>query len=260
MIPVLQQPSQPDKKLHLQEVSVAQCIGFSEVMPEHEETLITAFLNTIQLPEYYSDASTWTVADRYTAVFWYAMHTQADTYASVPYQCPHCQKEHHHTFDMRDIAAEYRSIQGASYREREFNGKTIQIHCLNGEDAEALQLMRLKRDEYAEDSPEYRAENAKIRVHEVIFRLILPNAQAADAKREESDRTEWVMGMPESQFKKLKALVDSCESEMMHGVPLALNNGKFSLKSPPHICPSGKGDASTRLHLPFRCVEFIPRI
>jgi len=260
MIPVFTLASDPQKKIHFREATVADVMDFTGIDEGHDEEVTTLFLNKIQLPENYVDSVTWTADDRRLALFWYWVNTSQDATVPISYECDHCGEKHTFLLNMNDLIAGYRPIQGKAEREIEFDGETITVHPLNGADMEALELKRLALEEIAaekgENSGEYRKKLAQIRLLQFLFSI----CDARDADRLKAMQ-EKVLKLPERKFVDLVEQTAEKLNEMEHGLKSEYVNGEIFLLTPPHKCPKkGKEDFSTRLRVPFRSNDYIPSI
>lgn len=255
-------PSNPAQQTVIREATTAETLDFCDVLVEHEEALTTKFLNTVQDKASYTDCAKWTAQDRRLGLFWYWIHTTEDTYVDLDFTCPHCKKVHNHQFDMRDLANEYQEIQGKAERELAFNDRRLLVAPLKGHHMETLENMRLGLSMHAKNSPDYLRLKAEIRLSTLLFQLSLSDDHEKDERKRAASLNNWVRELGETKFHQLQEKVDDLQTEMAHGLPSTIENGKIMLKSPKHVCPTLKEgkEVTTELLLPFRDYMRIPRI
>jgi hypothetical protein len=252
IIPAFSLPSNPIKNIQLREATVADAIDFADTHEDHNEEVVTLFLNRIQHKETFYDAKLWTAEDRSLALYWYWMHTTKDTELPLTYNCSFCGKSHTWLMDMRVIGENYRPIQGKPERDIECGGKKMTVHCLTGADMEALELGVLALTAIAEEhgtaSAEYRKEAARLKLQRFLKLL-----RADEAMEKE------ILSMTSSDFSALVDQVAISLESMKHGLPdLQYDNHECYFLTPPHKCPEKEGE--TRLRVPFRMQDYIPRL
>ncbi|MFA0012119.1 hypothetical protein AB4391_02035 [Vibrio lentus] len=258
-------PSKPIQQVLIREASTAETLDFCDVLPEHEESLTTKFLNTIQDKEAFTNCLDWTAEDRRLALFWYWIHTTEDTYVSLDYDCPHCKQPHTHEFDMRDLAEGYEEIQGLASRDLEFEGRKLIISPRTGKHMEELENMRLALMIEQEGSPAAVRKQADIRFQKLKFALHMADDHEDNARRREANLHNWLRELPETKYQALQNKVREILESMTHGLPSKImDDGKIMLRSPSHVCPTIKAkenkEVTTELLLPFRNYSRIPRV
>ncbi|KIF50977.1 hypothetical protein [Vibrio owensii] len=258
-------PSKPIQQVLIREATTAETLDFCDVLPEHEESLTTKFLNTIQDKESFTDCQQWTAEDRRLALFWYWIHTTDDTFVSLDYECPHCQEMHTNEFDLRDLAEGYQEIEGMASRDLSFEGRKLVISPLTGKDMEELENMRLALMMEKEGSPAATRKQAEIRFHKLKAALYMADDHEEKPYKRESNLNNWLRELPETKYKALKSHVTAALESMTHGLPSKImDDGKIMLRSPRHVCPTIKAkenkEVTTELLLPFRDYSRIPRV
>ena len=262
MFPPISLASKPAHQVIMREATTAESLDFCDVVAEHEEVLTTKFLNTVQDKESFSDSREWTADDRRLALFWYWIHTTEDTFVELPYLCSWCNKEHVHGFDMRDLAGGYQEIKGLAMRDVEFEGRKLVVSPLNGTHMELLEQMRFGLQPENKGTPAYERQSAQIRLSMLQGSISLSDDHEKVQRKRDKALSDWMLNLPASKFTKLKGVVDKLLSEMQHGLPSKIVDGKIMLKSTPHVCPTmidGK-EVITELLVSFRDYSRIPRI
>lgn len=255
-IPPFQLPSNPERYVFLREATVADCEFFAETDDVNEEIMATQVLDLLQAnPEKYIDPRTMTADDRRLAAFWYFISTSTDSTIHAPYVCPHCGEQHDPLVDMRDIGARYTPIQGRPWRNIEHEGRPLTVIPRNGYLMEELEGLRLEIDDASRGKT-----LAIIDRHDVVGTLQEPGATGSrDSQIEAMEK--WVRGLSLTSYQELKAKRDAALESMRHGLNTTLVDGQLVIVTDPIPCET-KGDAgaTTRLRLPFRLGEMLPRL
>lgn len=256
-IPPLQLPSNPEQYIYLREATVEDCEFFAETDDANEEVMATQVLDLLQSnPEKYVDPRTMTADDRRVAAFWYFISTTADTTIHAPYQCPHCGKDHDPLINMRDIGARYTPITGRPWRTIEHEGRTLTVRPRNGYLMEELEALRLQME--AGDSRSKML--AIIDRHDVVGTLYPEDDKVSRDQRVEA-MEKWVRSLTLTSYQELKAKRDEALESMRHGLNTAMHEGQLILITDPIQCEEKEdADAVTRLRLPFRLGEVLPRL
>jgi len=250
IIPAFSLPSNPVKNIQLREATVADAIDFADTHADHEEEVVTLFLNRVQHKETFYDSKLWTAEDRHLGLYWYWMHTAKDPEIPLTYQCSFCGKSHTWLMDMRMIGANYQPIQGKPERDVDMGGKKVTVHCLIGDDMEALELGLLELAAIAEaqgmSSPAYRKKVAQLKLQRFLKMLHADEAMEKD-----------ILSMTSSDFSALVDQVAIALEAMKHGLQdIQYDDRGCYFLTPPHRCPETEGE--TRLRVPFRLQDYIP--
>jgi hypothetical protein len=254
LIPVFSLPSNPAKKIQLREATVADALDFADTADGHNEEVTTLFLNRVQHKETFYDSKLWTAEDRNLGLYWYWMHTAKDPEIPLTYDCEFCGKSHTWLFDMRTLAETYQTIDGMAERDIEFGGHKITVHPLTGDDMESLENMAMGLDVIEEESGtksrEYRKALAELRLSR--FEKMV--------KFKSGDADTIIKNMGTSDFTALVEAVSDALASMKHGLTdlRYTDEGDCYLLTSPHKCPNGEGE--TRLRVPFRGDDYIPRL
>lgn len=260
MIPPMHLPSRPETEIRMREATVAEMIDFADVDPDHEEELSTIFLRTVQTGDSPADPRAWTGEDRRLALWWNWIHTAKNDDTTIPMSYPcKCGERHTFLFDARELANEYRRLNGAAEREFEHGGRAVVVRPLVGLDLEALELMRIAADEAERTegarSAGYRRALAEFEIEELLRSF---SFRGADENAREAKR-EWVLAMGASEFAAFAREVRDRIDDMAHGLPMESDRGRLYLRIPPHQCPR-REEVRTPLRLRFRNIDYIPGI
>lgn len=256
-IPPLQLPSNPEKYVYLREATVEDCEFFAETDSDSEEVMATQVLELLQSnPEKYIDPRTMTADDRRLAAFWYFISTAADTVIHAPYQCPHCGQQHDPLIDMRDIGARYTSIAGRPWRTIEHEGRNLIVHPRNGYLMEELEALRVQSS--AGEKPGKML--AIIDRHDVVGTLQFAEDNSGRDLRIEA-MEKWVRALTLTSYEALREKRDAALESMRHGLNTAMHEGQMILVTDPIQCEEKEeAAATTRLRIPFRLGEMLPRL
>lgn len=260
-------PSRPSVKVRFRAPSVEDCIDFSDLRPELEESATTDYLRQLLIGEDAPDPALWTAADRVSALWWIFVSITDDTGLIYTYQCPHCGQNHTATIDLVELDDRAVSLSGPAFVPGEIacNGKEhkAQFVPLDGLAMMALEEKRLELTGASEaDTKRIKAE---LKVLEVVhsFRLDEHKDMSPDAAA--AARLQMVRNMDAaSEYRPLVAKCLLAASELRHGLECEISDGELYLVSPPLYCAEhkeGEGPApATSLLMRFRHHHFIPEI
>ena len=261
MIPETSLPSNPDKIVNLREATVRDVIDLADIDEAHEEQGATLFLNRMQDRETRINAKTWTAEDRRTILFWYWIHSAKDTSMALTYECDHCGEKHSFLQDMRILGQEYTSLKGEP--ERELRGGLI-VRPYSGADMEYLERGRLSLSvtakEHGKESGAYRKKEAQIRLLLLLLGLHTKTEPPELNKRVDTMEKR-VLSMTTTEFTEIMEQVQEAFTDMAHGLETTMDeHGRIFLITPPHKCPTDeRKEATTRLRVPFRNIDYIPK-
>ena len=131
-IPEITLPSNPSVTIRLRETTVADAIDFAGVQEGMEEAVTSLFLERLQDKATFTDPKKWTGEDRRLALFWYWMHTTDEFDPALSFECSVCGENHTVAVDLRQIANNYKVIQGKAERDVEFEDGTVIVRPLSG--------------------------------------------------------------------------------------------------------------------------------
>ncbi|MGL5294177.1 MAG: hypothetical protein ACRC9V_10505 [Aeromonas sp.] len=259
-------PSDPSKKIRFRVPTVDDCLDFSDLRPELEESAATDYLTQLQIGDV-SDPREWTAQDRVAALWWIYVGFRDDTELEYEYECPHCGEAHTDTIDLVELDDTAISLNRPPYIDGEVMcaGKLYPARFvpLDGYAMMALEERRLGLDDASDE--EFARIHAELKVMEVVHSFRLDAHK--DLTREEAaiERTKMVHEM--DAFNEYRPLVANCliaAKELEHGLASEVNDGQISLISPPMKCQKYKGEEgqapATILLLRFRNNYFIPEI
>lgn len=247
ILPPFSLPSNPIHKITLREATVADALDFCDADPRMEEAVTTLFLNRVQQKEGFLDARKWTMDDRRLGLYWYWMHTTENTVVDLSFTCAHCNEQHTLSYDMRRLADGYQRMKGKPEREITFENERILVRPLNGEDAEALEALRLESDETPKGKANLRLS--------ALARTITFFSMKPDEDRVKYN-IERIRKLSMTQMRKLAGQIDDKIAEMAHGLETAIVDGViYVLVEAP--CETKK-EEKTLLRVPFRDFDPIP--
>ncbi len=248
-----QLPSQSNTVIRLREPTVQDCIDFAGLREEFEEQSTTKYLNQLQ-PSPINDSKYWTAEDRRTALWWIWININevgSTTAISYKYDCQHCEKEHAHNVDMRELDHGVKMFQklpveGFSYLDNDDKTVKYSVKPLNGLAVEYLELLRFNRLEVEPESDKYKQLSAEIRVAEIACVMefddelerelegdALPFNDKIDA------RLKRLMSLPiSSKFAHIANDVTLALADLRHGLDCTITDGQIRLILPPHHCPT----------------------
>ena len=225
-IPEFVLPSEPKRKIQLRDPTVAEMIGYSDILDSFEERLKTKFLNTCQDERSFHDAKLWTVHDRAFALWWYFIHSRDHTTYNLPYTCSHCQRDHDAFYEMKDLRQMgLCELEGLPFRSADFDGKKIHVVPLSGEAAEAIEeeamLLSTLKAQGEEQSGRYRREQERLSLLTALWQLRVPSVEASHEAPKEAlnARREYIYGLSSRKYEVLLTLMCELESDMAHGFP-----------------------------------------
>ena len=261
-IPDLNLASDPDTIVRMRTATVADSIDFSSVQTGMEESVTTLFLDRVQDKATYSNPKKWTGEDRRLMLFWYWLHTASDTKIALEFTCSVCGEKHIELVDMSLLADGYKPIKGKP--ERDILDGNVYVHPLLGVDLEKIESMRLALEAVMErdgiDSSEANKLNAKLHLYQIL--LSISFADEKGQKDPEGFREKKILSMDHIEFSKLAEEVAKATDDMEHGLESEYDNGRIFLLTPPVKCkkPENAKEDGTRLRLPFRNYDYIPRL
>jgi len=258
VIPPLQLPSDPKRKIRLREATVNDCIEIAGADPDHEEEVTTAFLGRV-LETPGEDPLKWTAEDRRLAIYWYWLHTARDIEIPVDYECPFCHGNHVYLQDGRDIAAEAVDLEGPAFREFEHSGETVRIVPLSGAAAEDLEVSRIGRKVLEDEGKHAERRRAEVmdRIDYLAMVLRFKDCDQENAKDFDTRKSR-LLRMGKGEFKELAAKAQQAMDSMAHGLRTVYEAGRVYIELPVHVCPVAGG--STRIRFPFRCHDYIAEL
>ncbi len=248
-LPPFALPSNPIKKITLREATVSDALDFCDADPAMEEHLTTLFLNRVQAKDGYTDAKTWTMDDRRLALYWYWVHTTEDTTADLSYACDHCGERHSLNYDMKQLSDGYKQLKGKCEREIVWNGERVMVRPLTGDDAEALERMRL-------EGVDTQGQKSRIRLASLVRSLVFMSVKPDEDRIAANEKK--ILAFSVGQLEKISGMVAEKMAEMEHGLPTEIHDGMISLIATVS-CPKNT-EAKTLLRVPFRRFASIPMV
>lgn len=261
MIPETSLPSDPEKVIQLREATVQDVIDLADIDKGHEEQGTTLFLNRMQDKETRIDAKTWTAEDRRTILFWYWIHSAQDPSLALTYECDYCGEKHTFLQDMRVLGQGYAHLKEKP--ERVLRNGLI-VKPLSGADMEYLERGRLAlsitADEHGKESGVYRKKEAQIRLLLLLLALH-SKAEPSELNKRVDAMENRILSMTTTEFGELAEQVQEALFEMAHGLETTMDeHGRIFMITPPHRCPKDdRKEAETRLRVPFRNIDYIPK-
>lgn len=264
-IPEFLLPSDINRSIKFNAPTVAEALSFSGRDPNTNEQATTEYLDALQVDAAGSSRN-WTAQDRSTALWWIFTHTNVDTMMTYSYECDHCGNEHLLDFDMRDLGAEIRVIDGPAYIEGvqiPVQGKPHiwRLQPLTGHGMELLEGLRLALPDPAE--PGYNRALVDLRYWEIVFQCELNDEIETDYANRANSRYALIKTMElDSEFKVLAASIRQMRDHLAHGLPITTSKGESRILITYHPCPENtdKEPAEaflTPLLVPFRPREYI---
>ena len=263
-IPEITLPSNPSVTIRLRETTVADAIDFAGVQEGMEEAVTSLFLERLQDKATFTDPKKWTGEDRRLALFWYWMHTTDEFDPALSFECSVCGENHTVAVDLRQIANNYKVIQGKAERDVEFEDGTVIVRPLSGESLEKIEMVRLElMDAIKSDGTgSGKAKTLKARISLLKFMHSLEFSEEKGEDDPIAFREKKILAMGQGAFIELADKVESAISEMEHGLPSLYEKGRIYLLTPSIPCTKTKHEkeVGTQLRLPFRNSDYIPRI
>lgn len=251
MIPDFSLPSNPEVKIEgMRTATVADMLDFCEIEELREEVLLTKFLNRVQS---HSDSKNWTGEDRLFSLFWYFIHTEAQTQTIVSYDCD-CGKKHTETVDYKLFGMSLKHMDGKPERTFPFEGETVTIKPLTGEQLERLEGFSIVVGSLDKNTGEYRRKRAELDLLKLIMISTFGNPEDHEA-----DSEARIKAMDKHQFIVFASHAGTALREMEHGLDSEYRDGKLFLLTPGLACPEKEG-RRTKVLLPFRCSDFLPSL
>lgn len=261
-IPEFTLPSNPAIVVRLREATVSDAIDFSGIADQSEQVATSLFLDRVQYDKArWSDPKKWTGEDRVWALYWYWLHTEKDHDVALSYNCSVCGEKHTQLVDFRSFADTYIPLQGKHERDFEFEGFKISVHPLTGEDLEELEARRiaveLAEKQHGIESGQAKQERTRLALVELVLSMSFAD-EPKDAGR--SFREKRIEDFTVSQFEEFSSKVFDSRIDMIHGLESESVEGKITIITPPISCPTNPQEVGTRLRVPFRNIEYIPRV
>lgn len=273
-IPPFTQPSNPSIEHLFRMPQVKDAMSWSNASPDTEEANVTRYLREMLLPGQSSDPITWTVQDRWTALWWIFINSRLDPTVTAQYECEHCatpkgEKDTHFCDCNMSVLIEnvgLLTIEPFIAVEIPVNGQIYQwlIKPLDGRAMEHLEKARLSLP--PKDDPTYKEELNSLELLELTHQAHLAD-QPDDFMQAAEMRFQLIQEMSiDTEFSVLAANVELARRSLAHGLPMRILNGEVTIQLPDHPCPTiakDKGEAfapKTRLFTPFRPRDFFPVI
>lgn len=261
-IPDFKLPSNPAIIVRLKEANVSDAIDFSGVAEQMEEVATSLFLDRLQYDKArWSDPKLWTGQDRRFALYWYWLHTEKDHEVALTFDCKVCGEKHTELVDFKCFSDSYQEIKGKPERDFEFHGKSVTVRPLCGADLEAIEAIRLgieiTEQRHGQDSGQARQARTRLGLSEIVLAVRFSDEPKDKGK---DFRENTIEQMPLSEFEDFANRVADMQDQMEHGLEGELSDGKLILITPPIPCRSNPQEVGTRLRVPFRLGEYIPRI
>lgn len=261
MIPEFTLPSNPAVTVRMREALVSDALDFCDVAEGCEEVVTSLFLDRLQDKASWDDPRKWTGQDRRFVLYWYWLHTEKDLDIPLSFDCPVCGKRHTALVDGRSLAEKYRTITGKPERDIECDGDTVTVHPLLGADLEELEGLRLaiqaEAETHGENSRQAGLARARMAVSEFVLSIRFASESAQNNARKYREHKIETMTMAE--FYDLAEKVRAAQVEMEHGIESVVKDGQVYFLTPSVRCPE-EDKEGPRLRLPFRYLDYIPRI
>ena len=269
-------PSNPSRKVRLNEATVSDAMDFSAVKPEMEERCTTLFLNRVQDKDMYSDPKTWTGEDRRYALFQYYINTRRDKDIPLTWTCRRCGKVHTAGIPLIKILNDYTPIKGAAFREFPLNGHNVTVHPLLGSDLEYIEEFRydlevwkqrfvqgrdtLPSSEILRLESDLRMRQVRIDMLQVLCCLdmkYLDERGTPESRRRAVEET--LLALPARDFYDLFNRMKEALEDMRHGLRTQYENGRYDIIIPDVPCETYPNEVEP-LRYQFRASEVIPSI
>ena len=264
-IPEFLLPSDINRSIRFNAPTVAEALSFSGRDPDTNEQATTEYLDALQAGKV-DPSRNWTAQDRATALWWIFTHSNIDTTMTYSYECDHCGGEHMLDFDMRNLGAEIRVIDGPAFIdgvEISVQGKPFvwRLHPLTGHGMELLEGLRQALPD--PDESGYNRAVVDLRYWEIVFQCELNDEIETDYTERANSRYALIKTMElDSEFKVLAASIRQMREHLTHGLPITTHKGQSRILITFHPCPeSGSKEPAeariTPLLVPFRPREYI---
>ncbi|UTZ44601.1 hypothetical protein [Vibrio campbellii] len=265
-IPAFPLPSNLTKIIHFRVPNVEDGMEFCELNPDYEEANTTQYLNHLQDKEKgeFSDSSYWTGEDRRTALWWIFIASSELGTIPFSYECAHCKEKHFADLDMRSLMDTSTVLSKLPELTIKFTVRgqpySANVSPLTGEALEYIEQLRNIRDQYEEDSKEWKQAANNMALNELAMTLTFPTQP-----KDKNEALEWKLNTIKSmhlrtEFLKLSALVEQELRTARHGLLCEYNDGRYHLVSQISQCKKvveKGGEAVRTLLLPFRADDFI---
>ena len=265
-------PSNPKTVVHFRVPTVDDAISIAEADPSFEEAITNQYLRDIQdykknIGGEIFEPTQWTIEDRKFALLWIFAQSREDREIPLSYECRHCDTRHTVLIDVADILETSTTIVGADKRPIEFLKKSkmyeATVKPINGAEAEYLEVLRIERDAFEEDTKEFRMRDIALKRVETAFSFVLDD-EPDDEDKVLDYRLNFLRTMPlDTDYRSLAAKLEKALREMRHGVPVRYHNGRYLIIHRAKNCDVAidKGDSEQiTLLVPFRPRHFIPKL
>lgn len=240
----------------MREATVSDAIDFSGIAEQMEEVATSLFLDRLQDKALWTNPKLWTGEDRRFALFWYWLHTEEDHDIALSFECPVCGETHTQLIDCRGLAENYAPIQGRPERDIELQGKKVTVRPVNGAGLEVLESLRLAASLLKEDG-KIRQAKTRLALTEMVLSVQFEDEPEENGRALRERRIEQ---MSLKEFEDFAGLVFGALLDMRHGLECEKIEGRVNLITPPVHCPNQPQEVGTRLRVPFRTGDYIPRI
>lgn len=260
-IPDFPLPSDPLTIIKFRSPTVADCMSFSELEPSLEEQITTQYLNCLQVGDL-NDSASWTGEDRRTALWWIFIATNEDKTLTFSYHCDICDDIHYPVINLTDWGENAVVIKGKAFRKVEFNHEdkvlTAKVHPLNGYSLEHLESLKNERNQYNENSIEYKKANNELSFYELLHSFDI-DEQQEDQNQALENKKKLIQSMTvDSEFRPFVAKVEIALRDMRHGLLTKYNNAEYFVLGKRSPCDKEEQDRKYNILLPFRNYSFIP--
>ncbi|WP_217521935.1 hypothetical protein [Vibrio metschnikovii] len=265
-IPAFPLPSNMTKTIYFRVPNVEDGLEFCELNPDFEEANTTQYLNHMQDVKKgeISDSSYWTGEDRRTALWWIFIATSELGTIPFSYDCKHCKERHYSDLDMRSLMDTSTVLPSLPELSVKFTVRdqpyTANVSPLTGEALEYIEQLRNERDQFPENSKEWKRAANNMALHELAMTLTFPQQP-----KDKNEALEWKLNTIKSmhlrtEFPKLSALVEQEIRTARHGLLCDYNEGRYYLVAQINQCKEivkQGGEAVRTLLLPFLAHDFI---
>lgn len=265
-IPAFPLPSNMTKLIYFRVPTVDDGLMFCDLIEGQEEANTTLFLNHLQDAEKAepSDSATWTGEDRRTALWWIFMSTSELRTIPFRYYCDLCDKDHYLDLQMDNLMETAIALPELPEKSIKFyvqgKGYEANVNPINGYGAEYLESLRNQRDQFEEDSLEWKKASNDMALAELALCLTFEQ-QPEDPSESLAWKLERIKSMHlKTEFQNVSAMVELALREMRHGLLTKYSEGRYYLVAEVANCEEviKKGGSATRpLLLPFRNNDFI---
>jgi|GEM_PF-5888656 len=264
IIPAFTLPTDKSKSITFDVPTVQVCVDFADLSPDMEQEIATRYLDRLNTtydaakPE--TSSLYWTAQDRKAAIFWIYLYVTEDTSTLITYKCG-CGDKHHVDFDLQLLGDQ---VTTGSIEKSEVStlGEKLEyrITPLFGWAEQHLEEMRLCIDEEATQK-----QKTEIKVMRVLLQF-LPIDMVNKPVPELIERLESLKEtMTVMEFERISKETQKYNKRNTFGLPMNVNSvGEMSAITPAFDCTNDDKEVSaankTRVHMPFRCHDYIAKI